>query len=58
MAKSDCGLPANSGSTKQLISSKERTFRWDYATGKYPDMTVEEAKETIKGIREEHPLKR
>ena len=34
MAKSDCGLPARSGSTVQLISEEERQLRYNLAFGR------------------------
>jgi len=34
MAKSDCGLPARSNSTVQLISEEEMKLNWDLAFGK------------------------
>jgi len=52
MAKSDCGLPSNSGSTKQLVSEEERTIRWKYACGEYPDMPEAELQTKIIEIRE------
>jgi len=39
MAKSDCGLPAKSSSTVQLISDEEWSLRYDLAVGKISHST-------------------
>lgn len=49
--KSDYGLSASSGATKQQISEEERLVRWKYAQGEYPDMTEKQFKVMINKIR-------
>ena len=51
-AKSDCGLPANSGSTKMQISQEEYIVRQKRAWGELTEMTDEQFNEYIKAIRE------
>ena len=51
MAKSDCGLPAKSGATKQSISEEERILRWEYGLGELPDMTLKQFNIKVKEIR-------
>jgi len=34
MAKSNCGLPANSNATIQLVTRDEASLNWDLAFGK------------------------
>ena len=49
--KSDYGLSANSGATKQQVSEEERLVRWKYAQEEYPDMSEKQFKVMINKIR-------
>ncbi len=49
--KSDYGLSASSGATKQQVSEEERLVRWKYAQGEYSDMAEIQFKIMIDKIR-------
>lgn len=49
--KSKHGVPANNHGTKMQISQEEWDFRWDYASHKYPNMSVDEFNKRITEFR-------
>jgi hypothetical protein len=50
-AKSDCGLPPNSGATKQFISKEEYNLNYDLAFG---NITRKEYNKKLKELKETH----
>lgn len=50
--KSEYGLPANSGATKQCVSEEERILRWKWANGELPELSLEQFTEYVREIRE------
>ena len=55
MAKSDCGLPANSKATKRCITREEEELRWWYAT---QPMTFAEFERRYKELKHKGLIKR
>lgn len=47
VAKSDCGLPANSHATPQNIGREEEDIRWDLAFGKITQQEFDERYEEL-----------
>jgi len=55
MAKSDCGLPANSKATPSAISQEEESLRWQLATGK---ITFKEFEKRYKKLKRQGKIYR
>jgi len=47
MAKSDCGLPAKSDATVQLVTREEASLNWDLAFGKISRSTYYKKKREL-----------
>jgi len=55
MAKSDCGLPANSHATQRCISREEEDLNWMFALGK---IDMKEWKRRRKRLKAEGKLRK
>lgn len=55
MAKSDCGLSANSKATPLATSQEEETLRWQLATG---EITLEEFEKWYKELKRQGKIYR